>query len=136
MIAAMKSHWLPAVAVAATSLVVAAPSFAQPHTTNAPQMQFVKVTITDTTIVMKPPTAQRGSTVLFVVHNRGAKPHTLLLGDVERGPGKKVGFARTLGPDEQQTVVMFLDYRGTLDYSSSHPADLNKRKMKGAFKIS
>ena len=117
------------------SLMIAEPGFAQPQTTSAPQMLFVKVIITDGAITMKPSKAQRGSTALFIISNRGAKPHTLLLGDVKRGLGKKIGFARTLRPDEQQTVPMFLDYRGTLPFSSIDPADAGKAAMKGTFKI-
>ena len=132
----MKTRWLPVVVAGAASLAIAAPATAGPKTTNAPAMEFIKVVITDDAIVMRPTTAQRGTTALFIVSNRGAKPHTLLLGDVKRGVGKKIGFARTLGPNEQQTIVMFLDYRGALPYSSTHPGDLRKAAMKGTFTIS
>ncbi len=98
-------------------------------------MLLVKVIITDNAITMKPSNAQRGSTALFIISNHGAKSHTLLLGDVKRGLGKKIGFARTLRPDEQQTVPMFLDYRGPLPFSGSDPADARKAAMKGTFRI-
>ena len=133
-----RAHTAVAAALAAasvTALVVAAPGFARPQTTNTPQMLMVKVTITDNTITMKPAIAQRGSNALFILSNHGTKPHTLILGDAERGLGKKIGFTTTLGPDEQRTIVMFLDYRGKLAYSSGEKADARKSGMKGTFKI-
>lgn len=131
----MRTRVFTVVAASAVSLVIAGPSLAQRQTTNAPQMLMIKVTITDDRITMKPSTAERGSSALFIISNHGAKSHTLLLGDAERGVGKKIGFATTLGPDEQKTIVMFLDYRGALPFSSTHAADAKKAGMKGIFKI-
>lgn len=131
----MRTRVLTVVAASATALAIAAPSFARPQTTNAPQMLTVKVTITDDAIIMKPNVAERGSSAIFVLSNHGTKPHTLLLGDAKRGPGKKIGFASTLGPNEQKTIVMFLDYRGVLPFAGTQAHDAKKAAMKGTFRI-
>ena len=117
-----------------TALVIAAPGFARPHTTNAPQILTIKVTITDSSITVKPSTAERGTNCIFVLTNRGTKAQRWVLGNITRGVGKKTGFASTLGPDQQKTVVMFLDYRGLLPYSSSQLAGA-KTMLKGTFRI-
>jgi hypothetical protein len=65
---------------------------------------------------MSPSHAVRGSTITFVLVNRGKKTHTFVIGDVKRGPGKGQGFAQVLRPDQQFTKVMFLDYRGKLKF--------------------
>jgi hypothetical protein len=116
------------------SLVIAAPGFARPETTNSPAIFTVKVTITDRSIAMRPNRAARGSTVTFILTNRGTKKHTFTLGDVKRGPGLSTGFARTLAPDHQLTVVLFLDYRGVLRYSLRSPGSATIA-AKGAFTI-
>jgi hypothetical protein len=116
------------------SLVIAAPGFARPETTNSPAIFTVKVTLTDRSIAMRPNHAARGSTVTFILTNRGKKKHTFTLGDVKRGPGLSTGFARTLAPDRQLTVVLFLDYRGVLRYSLRTPPAVTVA-AKGAFTI-
>jgi hypothetical protein len=117
-----------------TSLVIAAPGFAHPETTNSPAIFTTKVTLTDRSIAMRPNHAARGSTVTFILTNRGKKKHTFTLGDVKRGPGLSTGFARTLAPDRQLTVVLFLDYRGVLRYSLRSPPSTTI-VAKGAFTI-
>ena len=131
----MRKRVLTVIAASATALAIAGPGLAQRQTTNAPQMMTVKVTITDDTITMKPNVVERGSNAIFILSNHGTKPHTLQLGDIKRGQGKKIGFASALKPNEQKTIVMFLDYRGQLPYFSSHPADTKKTGMKGVFRI-
>jgi hypothetical protein len=117
-----------------TSLVVAAPGFARPLTTNSPAIFTVKVTITDTSIAMHPNHAARGSTVTFILTNRGRKKQRFVFGDVKRGPGYTTGFARTLAPDNQVTVVLYLDYRGVLRYSLRSPVS-GTITAKGVFRI-
>ena len=125
-----------AAAVSAISVAVALPvaAGAAPATTNAPQIVSVKVTITDRGITMKPAAAARGSSAQFILTNRGTKPHTIVLGDIKRGIGKKIGFTSTLAPNEQKTIVMYLDYRGPLPYFASRQA-YTKNKPLGSFKI-
>ena len=100
------------------SLVTVAPSFGRSVTTNAPALLSVKVTITDHSIVLHPNHAARGSTVTFILTNRGTKTHTFVIGDVKRGPGHTQGFGRTLKPNQQFSIVMYLDVRGVMTYSS------------------
>jgi len=116
-----------------TSLVIAAPGFARPQTTNSPAIFTAKVTLTDTSVAMHPNHAARGSYVTFIITNRGRKKHTFVFGDVKRGAGHTTGFARTLGPSRQLTVVLYLDYRGALRYVLRTPSGTNIAK--GVFRI-
>jgi hypothetical protein len=117
-----------------TALVVAAPGFARPHTTNAPAFLTIKVTITDTSVTVKPNAAPRGSNAIFILTNRGTTAQKWILGDATRGAGKKSGFASVLAPDQQKNVVMYLDYRGQLPYSASQLSG-HKTVLKGSFRI-
>ena len=98
------------------ALAIAAPAFGRPETTNEPAMFFVKGTMTDRSVSLRPNHAARGSIVTFVITNRGRRTHRFVIGDVKRGPGYGEGFARTLRPDQQATIVMYLNYRGVLKY--------------------
>ena len=55
-----------------------------------------------------------------------------VIGDVKRGPGYGEGFARTLKPDQQLSIVMYLNYRGLLRYFNNTGATAVAR---GAFRI-
>lgn len=117
-----------------TPLVIAAPSFARPLTTNAPAILIVKVTITDKSIVVRPNHAPRGTSATFVLTNRGSKTQKWILGSGStRGAGKTIGFASVLAPDQQKNVVMYLDYRGALPYSASKIG--GGTVLKGSFSI-
>jgi hypothetical protein len=101
-------------------------------TTNVPAIFTVKVTIKDTSISMTPNHAVRGSTITFILTNRGKKTHTFVIGDPTRGTGKGIGFKQTLRPNQQFTKVMFLDYRGVMPFTTQ----VGKKVLaKGAFKI-
>ena len=117
----------------AVSLVIVASGFARPSTTNSPAIFTAKVTITDTSIAMHPNHAARGSYVSFIITNRGRKKHTFVFGDVKRGPGHTTVFARTVGPNQQLTVVLYLDYRGVLRYLLRTPSGASIAK--GVFRI-
>jgi hypothetical protein len=101
-------------------------------TTNVPAIFTVKVTISDGAISMSPNHAVRGSTVTFILTNRGKKTHTFVIGDVRRGAGFGQGFAQTLKPNQQFTKVMFLDYRGVMHFFTRSGGTVRAR---GAFKI-
>ena len=116
------------------SLAVAAPGFARPDTTNAPAFLTVKVTITDTGVTVKPNAAPRGSNAIFILTNRGKTTQKWVLGNATRGVGKKSGFAAVLAPDQQKNVVMYLDYRGLLPYSTTKVGGTTQ--VHGNFKIS
>jgi hypothetical protein len=117
----------------AVCVVAVASAFARSDTTNSPAIFTAKVTLTDTSITMHPNHAARGSYVSFIITNRGRKKHTFVFGDVKRGPGHTTGFARTLAPNKQLTVVLYLDYRGVLRYVLRAPSGTNIAK--GVFKI-
>ena len=116
-------------ASAALSLAIATPALSRPQTTNPGAFETVRVTITDNSISVKPKVSGRGVTGIFVITNRGTRKHTWVIGDVKRGPGKNIGFTRTLRPGQQQSVVMFLNYRGVLPYYIPDTA------IKGVFTI-
>jgi len=115
------------------ALVVAAPAFSRPDTTNAPAIFTVKVTVTNSKIGMRPAHAVRGSTVTFILTNRGTKTRTFVIGDVRRGPGLGQGFKQVLKPNQQFTKVMFLDYRGVMKFSTRAGSTVIAT---GSFKIS
>ena len=120
---------LAIVASCAVFLVIAASGSA---TTNSPAIFTAKVTITDKSIVMHPNHAARGSYVSFIVTNRGHKKQTFTFGDVRRGAGRTTGFARTLSPNQQLRVVLYLDYRGVVRYSIRSGSTAG---AKGTFRI-
>ena len=128
----MRLHGLVAIAFLA-SLAIAAPGSARPRTTNSPAILTIKVTITDHSVTVRPNTAPRGSNATFILTNRGTKTQKWVLGNATRGVGKKIGFASVLAPDQQKSVVMFLDYRGPLPYSASQLG--GKTVLKGSFRI-
>ena len=66
--------------------------------------------------------------------NRGHKKQTFTFGDVKRGAGRTTGFARTLAPSRQLTVVLYLDYRGLVRYSIRTP-NATTPTAKGVFRI-
>src|SRR5260221_9630234 len=101
------------------SLAVSASASARPDTTNAPAFLTIKVTITDTSVTVKPSTALRGTNAIFILTNRGKSTQKWVLGTPTRGAGKTSGFASVLAPDQQKNVVMYLDYRGQLPYSTT-----------------
>jgi hypothetical protein len=101
-------------------LATAGQGLARPSTTNAPAIFTVKVTLTDRGIAMTPGHAARGSTVTFIVTNRGKKRHVFVLGSAKPKVGTQ-GFARTLGPSQQSRVVLFLNLRGVIKYSLGVP---------------
>jgi hypothetical protein len=117
----------------ALALVIVASGVARPDTTNSPAIFTAKVTLTDRSVAMRPNHAARGSYVTFIITNRGRKKHTFVLGDVKRGPGQTTGFARTLAPNKQLTVVLYLDYRGVLRYVLRAPSGTSIAK--GVFRI-
>ena len=115
------------------SLAIAAPVLARPFTTNAPAIFTVKVTLTDRHVVMLPNHAARGSTVTFVLTNRGKKKHTFVLGATKPRVGLQ-GFTRTLAPNGQSTVVMYLNFRGLLKYALLVPKTTTSL-VRGAFRV-
>jgi hypothetical protein len=121
-----------ATGAAAVALVVATPGMTRSQTTNAPAILTIKVTIGDSAITMRPSSAARGTNCIFVLTNRGKRTQRWVLGTPRRGQGKTIGFATNLTPDQQKTIVMFLDYRGLLPYSSSAAGG---RVLKGTFRI-
>jgi hypothetical protein len=117
---------------AAVALSLAASAAGHPQTTNVPAIFTVKVTIRDKAIAMEPNHAVRGSTITFVLTNRAKKTHTFVIGDAKRGAGLGQGFKQTLKPNQQFSKVMFLDYRGVMNFTNRVGSTVVAR---GAFKI-
>ncbi len=66
----------------------------------------------------------------------GTKRHTFAFGGpATRGVATQTGFSAVLRPKQQKTLLLFLDYRGPLQYRCITPADRTKPGMKGTFKI-
>ena len=84
---------------------------------------------------MSPNVASRGGTARFILVNVGKKRHVFALGHQRRGSGSQSGFIKSLKPGEQSILILFLDFRGTLPYLGTLPADRLKPAMKGTFKI-
>jgi hypothetical protein len=123
-------------AASAVALVPAAQGSARPRTTAPPPVVNVKVTITDTRIGVTPKVAQRGDYARFIMINVGKRPHTFTLGSTKHGTGVQTGFSKALKPNEQKTLLLFLDYRGQVAYRGSLPADRSLPGMRGVFTIS
>ncbi len=115
------------------ALAIAAPVLARSRTTNAPAIMTVKVTLTDRNASLTPNHAARGSTVTFILTNRGKKRHTFVFGGAKRRVGTQ-GFSRTLAPNGQSTVVMYLDFRGVLKYVLGVPKSTTA-VAHGAFRV-
>lgn len=136
----MKRHLLVMGAVCALVLIpvgqsAARPQTTAPQTTAPPQVWTIKITITDSAIRMSPKSAPRGDMGRFILVNAGKKRHAFSLGHLRHQTGSQTGFARTLNPGQQSILLLFLDYRGTLPYLATLPADRLKPAMKGTFKI-
>lgn len=112
-------------------LASATPALTRPSTTNAPAIFTVKVTLTDHKVSMTPGYAARGSTVTFILTNRGKKRHTFVFGQARVG---SQGFTRTLAPNGQSRVVMYLDFRGLLKYTLLVPK-VKTTVARGAFRV-
>lgn len=115
-----------------TALAIAGAGSAREATTNEPAIFTVKVTLTDAAVKLSPNHAARGSYCTFLITNRGRKTHRFVIGDVKRGPGYGEGFARTLKPQQQLRIVMYLNYRGLLKYVERSGT---KDVARGAFRI-
>lgn len=113
----------------------AAQSATQPQTTAPPQVITIKIMISDTAIRMTPKSAPRGVMGRFILVNTGKKRHTFALGHERRQTGTQTGFTRSLGPGQQAILLLYLDYRGTVSYLGTLPADRSKPAMKGSFRI-
>jgi hypothetical protein len=122
-------------AAVTVALVPGAQSAVRPGTTAPPEVVAVKITITDARVHMSPRRAQRGAVARFILVNTGKKPHTFALGHLRHGTGTQTGFVKSLKPNEQSILILFLDYRGKLPYLCTLPADRSKPGMKGTFTI-
>ena len=121
--------------LSAVALAPAAQSAYQPGTTAPPPVANIKITITDTGINVSPKLAQRGTIGRFILVNVGKKPHTFVLGHERRGTGVQTGFSKALKPSQQSVLILFLDFRGSIPYRAVLPADRNKPRMQGIFRI-
>jgi hypothetical protein len=100
-------------------------------TTAPPPIVNVKVTITDSGIVVAPKQAARGAYARFLLVNRGSQPHAFAFGSTRGG----TGFARFLRPREHKVLFFFLESRGTLGYRGTMRPDRSKQAMRGIFTV-
>jgi uncharacterized cupredoxin-like copper-binding protein len=128
---------LRAVAVVAMllTLSVATAAQARPLTTKPQLVLDVRVTITDTRIVLDRHNAPRGVTARFVVMNTGTKTHNFTLNGPKAPAGGRQGFSRTLKPGQHESVRIFLDVRARETYFGGLPADRAKPGMRGLFVV-
>ena len=124
---------LPLAAVALVPAARAAQQDAQ--TTAPPPVVDIRVKISDAGITFSPKKAVRGAFARFVLLNTGKKSHAVLLGATTRGAGVQTGFHKTVKPNEQTVLLLFLDYRGKVPYRATLPADKGKPRMAGTFLI-
>jgi hypothetical protein len=103
-------------------LMSAAQGVARPTTTEPTEIVDVDVTLRDSR---------------FIVRNRGKKPHSFTVGHdkvvVLHKAGLSTGIIRP--GSRARILLLFLDYRGKLQYRSIAPADLKNPRMKGYFTI-
>lgn len=132
----MNRRYLLALPLAAIALVPAARA-AQQHsaTTAPPPVVDIKVKISDAGISFSPARAVRGAFARFILLNTGKRSHAVLLGSTKRGAGVQTGFHKTVKPNQQTVLLLFLDYRGKVPYRATLPTDKGKAKMKGTFLI-
>jgi hypothetical protein len=125
------------VAAAAMLLVLSLAAAAQAHPlTTKPQLVLdIRVTITDTRIVLDRHSAPRGVEARFVIKNTGTKAHNFTLSGPKVPAGGRQGFSRTLKPGQHESVRLFLDVRTRETYFGGLPADRAKPGMRGLFVI-
>ena len=118
-------------------LLPAAQSAARPTTTEPTEIIDVNVTLRDTGITVNPKVGERGTASRFIVRNRGKKPHSFTVGHdkvvVLHKAGLSTGIIRP--GSRARILLLFLDYRGKLQYRSIAPADKNNPRMRGFFTI-
>jgi hypothetical protein len=129
-------RWLLGLAAfALASLTLATAAQARPQTTAPTVFYDIKVTLTNSRILLDKHSAPRGTYARFIIRNLDTRPHNFTLGKARRGTGAQSGFSRTLKPHEKQILLLFLDYRGSIPYSAGLPSDRSKPGMKGVFTI-
>ncbi|HET6684269.1 MAG TPA: hypothetical protein VFG75_11280 [Gaiella sp.] len=132
----MNRRLLLALPVAVVALVPAARA-AQEHsqTTAPPPVVDIRVKISDGGISFSPKKAVRGAFARFILLNTGKKAHAVMLGATKRGAGIQTGFHKTVKPNQQTVLLLFLDYRGKVPYKATLPTDKGKPRMQGTFRI-
>lgn len=116
-------------------LLLAVGAQARSQTTRPGLVIDIRVTITDTRIVLDRHSAPRGVDARFAIRNTGAKAHNFTLTGPKVATGRRQGFTRTLKPGQHLKVRLFLDVRARQTYFSGLPADRLKPGMRGSFVI-
>lgn len=124
------------------ALVPAASGAFRPGTTEPTQEIRVEVTLTDSGIKLSHKVGERGWVALFVVRNKGTKPHSFEVAGkgglaLQANVSFKNGLATpVMKPGSKfKVLLIFLDVRGALAYRSYVPADLKNPRMRGTFTI-
>jgi hypothetical protein len=94
-------------AVAAATLVVAAPATPAPATTSPGYNFTITVRITDGAVVLSRSVAKRGWRAHFSITNRGKKTHVFDVGGLKTAP---------IAPGQTRKLGAFLDDRGKFAY--------------------
>lgn len=132
----MKSRVLALAALASVTALVPAASASRPATTDPTEEIDVNVTLRDSGITLDRHSATRGAIARFIVHNLGKKPHSFALGKRNVTAVKTGLSTRVMRPRSKvQILLIFLDYRGQLQYRSAVPADRANPRMRGVFTI-
>jgi hypothetical protein len=118
-----------------TALSPVAVAHARPLTTTPQYVLNIRVTITDARIVLAPQSAPRGVTARFVIKNTGTKAHNFTLKGKTTPAGVRQAFSRTLKPQQQDIVRLFLDRRARIPYFDGLAADRDNAAMRGLFVI-
>lgn len=118
-------------------LLPAAQGAARPTTTEPTEIIDVNVTLRDTGITVSPKAGERGTASRFIVRNVGKKPHTFTVGHDKVVVLHKAGLSTGIIKPRSRAriLLLFLDYRGKLQYRSIAPADKNNPRMRGFFTI-
>ena len=122
--------------VTVLSVVAFVPTGQSQRQTTAPNIYVsIRVTLTDTKVVVSPRTAPRGTDARFLVHNIGTKPVTFTIGTSAHGVGVQTGFRRVLKPGTQKILLLYLNYRGAIPYYSGDSLAHAKAGTKGWFVV-
>jgi hypothetical protein len=130
----LKNRIVAFAAAAVVALVPAASSLAQTRTTEPGEIIRIRVTLTDTRMVVKDLTVDRGQQVDFWVTNIGRRVHDFTFQGQGAAALSNLGLSTgAIKPRKTIVLQLYMDYRGKFDLVSKH--DPNKPGMKKTFTV-